>query len=251
MKRSLSLILLSAACVLALAAVVTLSGCTAKGGNDPTGSITPPDPQPDAVGQSATYTSGNVDMALTLPDGWQWEAVQHKEENTEGIHFWKTGDKALDFQLLCWRDGFGLCGTDLTSEEVTLPNGQKVWQHTQESSDSLWLNIYFENVPGDYVCAPTGTFTQETWKACRDELLSILDTAQLGRGIMTEQQAIDAAKAQFNGEYDTAYGRYDVSGGSWTVYFSRGAMGQQSGRFAVAADGTVTAAANTGDETEK
>lgn len=190
-------------------------------------------------------------MALTLPDGWQWEAVQHKEENTEGIHFWKTGDKALDFQLLCWRDGFGLCGTDLTSEEVTLPNGQKVWQHTQESSDSLWLNIYFENVPGDYVCAPTGTFTQETWKACRDELLSILDTAQLGRGIMTEQQAIDAAKAQFNGEYDTAYGRYDVSGGSWTVYFSRGTMGQQSGRFAVAADGTVTAAANTGDETEK
>lgn len=46
MKRSLSLIVLAAICVLALAAVTSLSGCSTKApDNDPTGSIDSPDPR--------------------------------------------------------------------------------------------------------------------------------------------------------------------------------------------------------------
>ena len=244
MKRSLSLILLAAVCVLALAAVTSLSGCSAQEpANDPTGSIDAPDPAPAVTGETATYTSGYVDMALTIPEGWQWEAVQRSGTTTEGIRFWKTGDKALDFELLCWRNGYGICGTDVTSEELTLSGGQKVWQHTEEGDDSLWLNLYFENVPGDYVCAPRGTFTQADWDGCRDEVLAILGTAQFGRDAMTEQAAIDAAAAQYGGEYAQAYGRYDVATGCWTVTFSKGAMGQNSDSFTVSPQGGVTPAA--------
>ena len=244
MKRSLSLILLAAVCVLALAAVTSLSGCSAQEpANDPTGSIDAPDPAPAVTGETATYTSGYVDIALTIPEGWQWEAVQRSGTTTEGIRFWKTGDKALDFELLCWRNGYGICGTDVTSEELTLSGGQKVWQHTEEGDDSLWLNLYFENVPGDYVCAPRGTFTQADWDGCRDEVLAILGTAQFGRDAMTEQAAIDAAAAQYGGEYAQAYGRYDVATGCWTVTFSKGAMGQNSDSFTVSPQGGVTPAA--------
>ena len=138
MKRSLSLIVLAAICVLALAAVTSLSGCSAKApDNDPTGSIDAPDPPPAVTGETATYTSGYVDMALTIPEGWQWEAVQRSGTTTEGIRFWKTDDKALDFELLCWRNGYGICGTGVISEELTLSGGQKVWQHTEESDDGL------------------------------------------------------------------------------------------------------------------
>ena len=138
MKRSLSLIVLAAICVLALAAVTSLSGCSTKApDNDPTGSIDSPDPAPAVTGETATYTSGYVDIALTIPEGWQWEAVQRSGTTTEGIRFWKTDDKALDFELLCWRNGYGICGTDVTSEELTLSGGQKVWQHTEESDDGL------------------------------------------------------------------------------------------------------------------
>ena len=189
---------------------------------DPTGSTTPAqDDTPSPTGESANYTSGYVDMALTLPEGWQWESVQDKDMRTEGIRFRKTDDPALDFQLLCWRNGYGICGTDLTSEELTLAGGQMVWQHTEESDGSLWLNLYFEN-------------------GCRDEVLSILATAQFGRGAMTEQQAIDAV--HYDGEYDMAYGRYSVQDGSWTVTFDKGAMGQTSDRYVVKADGAVSPA---------
>lgn len=244
MKRSLSLILLAAVCVLALAAVTSLSGCSAQDpANDPTGNIDAPDPAPAVTGETAAYTSGYVDMALTIPEGWQWESVQDKSVGTEGIRFWKTGDTVVSFELLCWRNGYGICGTDVTSEELTLSGGQKVWQHTEEGDDSLWLNLYFENVPGDYVCAPRGTFTQADWDGCRDEVLAILSTAQFGRDAMTEQAAIDAAAAQYGGEYAQAYGRYDVATGCWTVTFTKGAMGQNSDSFTVSPQGGVTPAA--------
>ena len=223
MKRSVSLILLTAVCVLALAAVSTLSGCAAKmPADDPTGNVNTPDPQPVITGETATYTSGYVDMALTIPEGWQWESVQDKSMSTEGIRFRKTGDKAVSFELLCWRNGYGICGTGVTSEELTLSGGQKVWQHTEENDGSLWLNLYFENTPGDYVCAPTGTMTKETWDSCRDEVLAILNTAQFGRDAITEQAAIDTAKTQYDGPYDETYGRYDIKTGVWTVTFVEG-----------------------------
>lgn len=218
MKRSVSLILLTAVCALALAAVTTLSGCTVKQtGDDPTGSIDAPEPA--VTGESAEYTSGYVDMAMIIPEGWQWESVQDKELSTEGIRFWKTGDKAVSFELLCWRGGYGICGTGVTSEEITLSNGQKIWQHTEENTDSLWLNLYFESTPGDYVCAPTGTLTKETWDSCRDEVLAILGTAQFGRDAMTQQAAIAASQHFYDGPYDETYARYDVKTGSWTVTF--------------------------------
>ncbi len=218
MKRSVSLILLTAVCALALAAVTTLSGCTVKQtGDDPTGSIDAPEPA--VTGESAEYTSGYVDMAMIIPEGWQWESVQDKELSTEGIRFWKTGDKAVSFELLCWRGGYGICGTGVTSEEITLSNGQKIWQHTEENTDSLWLNLYFESTPGDYVCAPTGTLTKETWDSCRDEVLAILGTAQFGRDAMTQQAAIAASQHFYDGPYDETYGRYDIKTGVWTVTF--------------------------------
>ena len=137
----------------------------------------------------------------------------------------------------------------MTSEELTLSGGQKVWQHTEEGSDSLWLNLYFESVPGDYVCAPSGTLTKEMWDGCRDEVLAILGTAQFGRDAMTEQAAIDAAAAQYDGEYNMAYGRYSVVDGCWTVTFSKGAAGENSASFLVSPNGTVDEAMSCyGDE---
>ena len=246
MKRSLSLIVLAAICVLALAAVTSLSGCSTKApDNDPTGSIDSPDPAPAVTGETATYTSGYVDMALTIPEGWQWEAVQRSGTTTEGIRFWKTDDKALDFELLCWRNGYGICGTGVTSEEITLANGMKVWQHTEENTEKgtmVMADIFFEDVPGSYVASPSETMTTEVWNANRDALLSILGTAQIGRKSVSQQAAIDAAKAQYTGAYDQVYATYDVTSGAWTVSFSKSAAGAKTDRLVVDAAGKVMAA---------
>ena len=246
MKRSVSLILLTAVCVLALAAVSTLSGCTVKPQpSDPTGNVTTPDPQSALTGETASYTSGYVDMALTIPEGWQWESVQDKSMNTEGIRFRKTDDKAVSFELLCWRGGYGICGTGVTSEEITLANGMKVWQHTEENTEKgtmLMADIFFEDMPGSYVASPSETMTTEVWNANRDALLSILGTAQIGRKSVSQQAAIDAAKAQYTGAYDQVYATYDVTSGAWTVSFSKSAAGAKTDRLVVDAAGKVMAA---------
>ena len=255
MKRSVSLVLLAAACALALAAVTMLTGCGPKETDSgPTGNVTP-DPGTDSLtGETASYTSGYVDLALTLPEGWKWEAVQNKSGGTEGVRFWSPEEKALDFRLQCWTKGFGMCGTGVTSEELTLPGGQTVWEYTEEGPEGLWLNICFVGTPGDYVLQPTGgTLDRDTWEACRDTLLAILDTARFGRNAMTEQQAIDAASATYDGQYDMAYGRYNVTDGKWTVTFNRSVVGQEqkSARFSVSADGKVSALPELPEVSEK
>lgn len=215
-------------CLLALcAAVLTACGHPAATlpleGGEPAVS---PAPEPwEITGQLAEYTGGHVDMALTIPDGWTWETLE--EDGQAGLRFRKTEDPAVDFRLTCWTVGYGICGTGVTTEELTLSGGQQVWQHTEGSDDNIWVNIAFRDTPGSYVCMPEedGVMSRAAWDACRDEVLAILGTARIGRGILTEQAAVDLAAAQYDGTYDTAWGRYDVTTGCWAVTFSKGAVG--------------------------
>lgn len=233
-------------CLLALcAAVLTACGHPAATlpleGGEPAVS---PAPEPwEITGQLAEYTGGHVDMALTIPDGWTWETLE--EDGQAGLRFRKTEDPAVDFRLTCWTVGYGICGTGVTSEEITLANGMKVWQHTEEDTEKgtmVMADIFFEDVPGSYVASPSETMTTEVWNANRDALLSILGTAQIGRKSVSQQAAIDAAKAQYTGAYDQVYATYDVTSGAWTVSFSKSAAGAKTDRLVVDAAGKVMAA---------
>ena len=124
-----------------------------------------------------------------------------------------------------------------------LSSGQQAWQHTEVFGDNIWVNIAFVFTPGDYVCMPSddGMMDKAAWDGCRDEVLAILGTAQIGRGILTEQEAIALAEAQYDGAYDMAWGRYDVENGCWAVTFSKGTAGGGNAvvRY-VGNDGTVS-----------
>ena len=229
--------------ILALACALSLMACGKK--NNDTPDPTPaPDPKPAVT--TAEFTHGYVDMALQLPEGWSWETVSDNgSDKTEGIRFYKTADTAVSYTLLCWTGGYGICGTDVTSEELTLANGMKVWQHTEEDTEKGTMgmaDIFFEDAPDSYVASPSDTMTTEVWNANRDELLSILGTVQLGRKSVSQQAAVDAAKAQYTGEYDQVYATYDVTSGAWTVSFSKSAAGAKTERLVVDAAGKVMAA---------
>ena len=214
-------------CFLALCCAALLGACEwsavpLEGDKPPVGS--PPEPM-EITGQLAEYTEGNVDMALTIPDGWAWETVE--EDGQAGLRFRKTDDGAVSFRLTCWLDGYGICGTGVTSTELTLSGGQRVWQHTEAAGDNVWVNIAFQDTPGSYVCMPDddGVMGSTAWDGCRDEVLAILGTARIGRGILTEQEAVELAKTKYDGDYDTAWGRYDVTAGCWVVTFSQSTLG--------------------------
>ena len=232
------------ACILALACALSLMACGKKNNDDKPDPDPAPAPQPTVT--TAEFTHGYVDMALDLPEGWSWEQVSDNgTDKTEGIRFYKTDDPTVSYTLLCWTGGYGICGTGVTSEEITLANGMKVWQHTEENTEKGTMgmaDIFFEDVPGSYVASPSETMTTEVWNANRDALLSILGTAQIGRKSVSQQAAIDAAKAQYTGAYDQVYATYDVTAGAWTVSFSKSAAGAKTDRLVVDAAGKVMAA---------
>ena len=229
--------------ILALACALSLVACGKKNNDTPDPD---PVPEPKPAVTTAEFTHGYVDMALQLPEGWSWETVSDNgSDKTEGIRFYKTADTAVSYTLLCWTGGYGICGTGVTSEELTLANGMKVWQHTEEDTEKgtmVMADIFFEDAPGSYVASPYDTMTTEVWNANRDELLNILGTVQLGRKSVTMQAAMDAAKAQYTGEYDQMYATYDVTSGAWTVSFSKSAAGAKTDRLVVDAAGKVMAA---------
>ena len=131
--------------LLALACVMTLAACGKKDDDHTTDPTPTPDPQPAVT--TAEYTHGYVDMMLELPEGWSWEnAGDNGTNKTEGIRFYKTDDPTVSYTLLCWTGGYGICGTGVTSEELTLANGMKVWQHTEENTEKgtmVMADIFF------------------------------------------------------------------------------------------------------------
>lgn len=175
MKR-VWILLLAAVCTAALAA------CNER---DLPGEVTEDIPPAAAleVVTTAAYSRGEVSMTLSLPEGWAWEAVEDGGMGTatEGLRFYKTGDAAVDWMLLCWTEGYGICGTGVDSRKLTLSGGQTVYQHTETMTDVTWVNIAFENSGGSYVAMPAGggTMDPEVWESCREEVLAILGTAEL------------------------------------------------------------------------
>ena len=188
-----------------------------------------------AKGTLAEYENGFISMRLTLPEGWDWQE-DPAEDGTEGILFWDGEKPDQRFRLSAWPDGFGMCGTGVDFSEVTLASGAQL---TEAREGDRWTVLIFDGVPGSYTVRPQGgTLNSTVWDAkWREQILTILDTAELGGDAMTEDEAIAKAAEVFSGDYDAAYGSYDLRTGVWTVRFFAGE--QEAGRVTVDAEGNA------------
>ena len=188
-----------------------------------------------AKGTLAEYENGYISMKLTLPEGWDWQE-DPAEDGTEGILFWDGEKPDQRFRLSAWPDGFGMCGTGVDFSEVTLASGAQL---TEAREEDRWIILIFDGVPGSYTVRPQGgTLNSTVWDAkWREQILTILDTAELGGDAMTEDEAIAKAAEVFSGDYDAAYGSYDLRTGVWTVRFFAGE--QETGRVTVDAEGNA------------
>ena len=188
-----------------------------------------------AKGTLAEYENGYISMKLTLPEGWDWQE-DPAEDGTEGILFWDGEKPDQRFRLSAWPDGFGMCGTGVDFSDVTLASGAQL---TEAREGDRWIVLIFDGVPGSYTVRPQGgTMNSAVWDAkWREQILTILDTAELGGDALTEDEAIAKAAEVFSGEYDAAYGSYDLRTGVWTVRFFAGE--QEAGRVTVDAEGNA------------
>ncbi len=172
-----------------------------------------PKTQPTVVKEWGDYHSN---IALTIPYDWKYEVERREDSNDYCISFWPA-DQTEGKIKMWYFDVFGVCGTGLKQEEITV--GAYTAHKGTYYDDKMWYFIRFANTPGYYVAINDGA--EKWWDQYGEEAMQILSTIQIAEGIITETQAIEIAKKDVTVEYNQIYAEFDSQDGLWTVRFSK------------------------------
>lgn len=195
-------ILLSLAAMLAL----SVTGCGASEGSQsaaaPTGPIDPviaeslaptecPETGPAddlaiSIGNEAVCDLGSVQFSLSLPETWDYEirGVTVYETVTDAIVFWNIAYPEDTFTL-AYAPMLGICGTGVTSEEITLPYGNlSGWKYTEtlKTDEKYWLFLTLSDpdvpIQGNMLQLDA-TLPLADWEALESDFDTILNTIRL------------------------------------------------------------------------
>lgn len=133
----------------------------------------------------AEYGYEDVYMALDIPAGWDY--VIHTREETEpedglttcSIDFWPREEPELVFELAYW-PWFGMCGTGVTIEELTLSNGLTAWKYTEESDGVVWLTVALEYPQSEGTYVISASPEKALWERYEPAFLDILESIAVG-----------------------------------------------------------------------
>lgn len=195
-------ILLSLAAMLAL----SVTGCGAseesQSATAPTGPIDPviaeslaptecPETGPAddlaiSIGNEAVCDLGSVQFSLSLPETWDYEirSVTVYETVTDAIIFWNIAYPEDTFTL-AYAPMLGICGTGVTSEEITLPYGNlSGWKYTEtlKTDEKYWLFLTLSDpdvpIQGNMLQLDA-TVPLADWEALESDFDTILNTIRL------------------------------------------------------------------------
>lgn len=133
----------------------------------------------------AEYGYEDVYMALGIPVGWDY--VIHTREETEpedglttcSIDFWPQEEPELVFELAYW-SWFGMCGTGVTIEELTLESGLTAWKYTEESDGVVWLTVVLECPGSEGAYVISASPEKALWERYEPAFLDILESVEIG-----------------------------------------------------------------------
>ena len=195
-------ILLSLATMLAL----SVTGCGASEGSQsaaaPTGPIDPviaeslaptecPETGPAddlaiSIGNEAVCDLWSVQFSVSLPETWDYEirGVTVYETVTDAIVFWNIAYPEDTFTL-AYAPMLGICGTGVTSEEITLPYGNlSGWKYTEtlKTDEKYWLFLTLSDpdvpIQGNMLQLDA-TLPLADWEALESDFDTILNTIRL------------------------------------------------------------------------
>ena len=169
----------------------------------------------------AEYSYQYTNMKLKLPTDWEYEILEGTVEaskNNLGIRFWPKNQPTITISLLYYVNGIGLCGTGVTFEDIVLENGLTATKCTEDIDDDHCFILIYKDVPGAYAakcCVP-----KSMWADYEDTVMSILGSAEIGRNLLSESEAIEAAKGGVTVSYDTIRAYFDYISGVWEIQFT-------------------------------
>ena len=130
---------------------------------------------PKIVGELVRVEKDNRMLSLIISEGWEYATHETATETddlayTFFIEFWPEGETQGSL-LFAYDENFGVCGTELTSEEVIL--GGHTGSMGTYDNDSMFSFIVFDQ---DYVILNFGA--DNWWNEHGTEAMEILDTLE-------------------------------------------------------------------------
>ena len=136
--------------------------------------------------QGTTVTQGGPygEISLTIPEGWEYELCPVDgdvyQTGMYGIHFYPEGEREFNgnenFIEVDYTDNFGVCGTGLEEQTVTLAGDTAEVGYYDGSP--VWDFVAFEGKNKGIVAGTYAVDDSENgwWKEKKDQVMDILDS---------------------------------------------------------------------------
>lgn len=116
-------------------------------------------------------------LRLTLPEGWTWEQAAGTQEGTV-YGLYPEKDPAFKVELHYWPQRFGMCGTDVSFEDFSLPDGKTATLATEQMGEELMWTLILPESPDSFTIQFVAPNT--LYESHRAELELLLSTLQQG-----------------------------------------------------------------------
>ena len=116
-------------------------------------------------------------LRLTLPEGWTWEQAGGTPEGTV-YGLYPKKDPAFKVELHYWPQRFGMCGTGVTFEDFSLPDGKTATLATEQIGEELMWTLILPESPDSFTIQFVAS--NALYEAHRAELELLLSTLQQG-----------------------------------------------------------------------
>ncbi len=109
------------------------------------GLLAPYDGVPAIGGETVTLDGISSYLRVDLPEGWTWAQAGGTAKGTV-YGLWTEDDPDFKVELHYWPEKFAMCGTGVTFQDYTLPNGQKATlAYEQIGEEFSWILILPES----------------------------------------------------------------------------------------------------------
>ena len=116
-------------------------------------------------------------LRLTLPEGWTWEQAAGTQEGTV-YGLYPEKDPAFKVELHYWPQRFGMCGTGVSFEDFSLPDGKTATLATEQMGEELMWTLILPESPDSFTIQFVAS--NALYEAHRAELELLLSTLQQG-----------------------------------------------------------------------
>lgn len=142
------------------------------------GSASPEKEDAPALSEETVTLDGTDSyLRLTLPEGWTWAQAGGAVEGTV-YGLWPEDDPDFKVELHWWPERFAMCGTGVTFQDYTLPNGQKATLATEQIGEDFTWILTLPESPDSFTIQFNAPYA--LYEAHRAELEQMLSTIQQG-----------------------------------------------------------------------